>query len=617
MTPGRGGGQGSPRGKGNSGAKRMGFLEAQIRRANGEHVPVYNNMTADVNSWESEGRRNSDNTSSGSGGNQSGLNPNRIRGFGSQGQGANNKRVETPSLNEMRAKQGAIVAKFMTFFKRRSTLVVEMYESCFYKEKPKWDQIADFVYKDLCPTDDLRKAVKDVQLHPVKMLIFIRFSDDRYRDLIVSRIRSSQGVMWSDYRVKVKGYSLDAKVKFIRLLGVSPETESDEIVKVIKEVGIGDVIEIKKGYLDSVRLPGVTNGTWSLRVKIADEDRSIPSYIHRRDEGELWSLNFEGRVFCCWKCGSPTHIGDKCRDQSRTFEEIFDDNTDGFIKPTWAAVVRSGNRETDAHIQRVREMEARVLSENRIKDKELKEIEERNRRQDEAIAAKKAEAEARRQKALRDAEIAASEVVNSVQAEKDGWGNDVSDAELLEADISISEAKVVSASPSSDDSSQKSAIDAIKVASLPLEMSEKGRGDPGLNAISPPTFGPMTIMSKLPPELDLIMGSGSRRLALEYHHDRGNMDSGDPEAMDTKSEGECNLTKTDYLGNGLKGRKRLKGSKIVDHRGIERENRSRGALQRHESESSSSSDGNNKKLRLEEEEALWNEAVLSIPLKDN
>ena len=81
-------------------------------------------------------------------------------------------------------------------------------------------------------------------------------------------------------------------MKFIRLLGVSPETEADEIVKVFKDVGIGDIIEIKKGYLDSVRLPGVNNGTWSLRVKIPDADKSIPSYIHRRDEGKLWSLNF-------------------------------------------------------------------------------------------------------------------------------------------------------------------------------------------------------------------------------------------------------------------------------------------------------------------------------------
>ena len=83
--------------------------------------------------------------------------------------------AEAPSLNDMRARQGASVAKFMTFFKRKSSLVIEMYEACFYREKPKWDQIAEFIYTDLCPTSDLRKSVLDVQLHPVKMLIFLRF----------------------------------------------------------------------------------------------------------------------------------------------------------------------------------------------------------------------------------------------------------------------------------------------------------------------------------------------------------------------------------------------------------------------------------------------------------
>ena len=74
----------------------------------------------------------------------SGLNPNRIRGFGSQLSNGKSG-VETPSMNQMRAKEGAIVAKFMTFFRRKSTIVIEMYEACFYRNKPKWDQIADFV----------------------------------------------------------------------------------------------------------------------------------------------------------------------------------------------------------------------------------------------------------------------------------------------------------------------------------------------------------------------------------------------------------------------------------------------------------------------------------------
>lgn len=147
-------------------------------------------------------------------GDSSGLNPNRQRGFGSTGQ-----RIEAPTLNQMRAKQGAIVAKFTTFFKRKSTLVIEMYEKSFYKQKPTWDKIADFVYNDLCSSPELRKYVLDVQFHPVKMLLFVRFTNDEKRDSALARIRSAEGLTWSDYKVKVRGYSLDAKVKFVRLLG--------------------------------------------------------------------------------------------------------------------------------------------------------------------------------------------------------------------------------------------------------------------------------------------------------------------------------------------------------------------------------------------------------------
>ena len=70
------------------------------------------------------------------------LNPLRPRGFG-----AVNTRVKTPSLNDMRAKQKAIVAKFMTFFQRKFTLVIELYEHAFYRHKPNWEKIAEFIYK--------------------------------------------------------------------------------------------------------------------------------------------------------------------------------------------------------------------------------------------------------------------------------------------------------------------------------------------------------------------------------------------------------------------------------------------------------------------------------------
>ena len=289
-----------------------------------------------------------------------GLNPNRQKGFDMQF-----PRIETPRLTDMKAKQSAIVARFLTFAQRKSSLVVELYNTVFYKQKPNWDKIANFVYGDLCPQSDLRREVIDVQFHPVKMLIFLKFSDDNWRDKAVERLQSSEGVIWKEYNVKVKGYSLDAEVKHFRVLGVSPETSAAEIKQLFAEVGIGEVLDIKKGMLDERRMPGVSNGTWSLRVKISDPEKYIPSYIHRRDEGEIWSLNFEGRVFCCWKCGSGDHIGDKCRDQTKTFEEVFNSSNPDFTKPTWATVVRSGKGVSDLQEERTRKMELRLKQLNR------------------------------------------------------------------------------------------------------------------------------------------------------------------------------------------------------------------------------------------------------------
>ena len=73
----------------------------------------------------------------------------------------------------MRARQEATVAKFLTFFQRKNTLVIELYMHCFYKQKPTQDKVAKFIYQDLCPAPHLRSAIQDVQFHPVKMLLFV------------------------------------------------------------------------------------------------------------------------------------------------------------------------------------------------------------------------------------------------------------------------------------------------------------------------------------------------------------------------------------------------------------------------------------------------------------
>ena len=103
-----------------------------------------------------------------------GLNPNRQKGFGS----AASRRIETPTLNDMRARQGAVVAKFMNFMHRKNTIVIDLYDKAFYAKRPTWESLANFVYSDLCPSADLRSEVVDVQLHPVKMMLFVKFKSE-------------------------------------------------------------------------------------------------------------------------------------------------------------------------------------------------------------------------------------------------------------------------------------------------------------------------------------------------------------------------------------------------------------------------------------------------------
>ena len=102
-----------------------------------------------------------------------GLHPDRPRGFAHLQRRQYQSRFEAPSVNDLRARQEATVADFLTFYQRKNTLVVDLYKHCFYKLKPNQGKIAKFIYQDLCPLPQLREAIEDVQFHPVKMLLFV------------------------------------------------------------------------------------------------------------------------------------------------------------------------------------------------------------------------------------------------------------------------------------------------------------------------------------------------------------------------------------------------------------------------------------------------------------
>ena len=344
--------------------------------------------------------------------------------------------------------------------------------------------------------------------------------------------------------MKVKGYSLDAQVKFIRLLGVSPETGEEDIKRTFLEVGIGEIVEIKKGLLDVGRLPGVTNGTWILRVKILDPDKIIPSYIHRRDEGELWSLNFEGRVFCCWKCGSGNHIGDKCRDQTRTFDEIFqggNDNGDTVAGPTWAAVVRSGQADNEEQRNRVKEMERRLKEVNLRKDNELKDLEEKRKEMEEKRKEAEDEDERQKQRDVADRQKALAEVTAQAQQfRKDAEvsakhsnvqeGEVMDDSDLLNTVEECTDSDLLQAAGFSVNGvGNVSAVLQVQVHDSVAKVGDRARLTAlqhlaWLDQRSAAVLVGDHIRFSFHPDLEMIFGDGATRLAIEFDNNDSNVE---------------------------------------------------------------------------------------------
>ena len=198
--------------------------------------------------------------------------------------------------------------------------------------------------------------------------------------------------------------------------------------------------------LDPVNLPGCSDGDWELRVKITDLEKPIPSYVYRRDEGEIWSLVFEGRKFCCWKCGSPTHIGDKCVSQPRTFEEVFNPGEEAVDKPTWAAIVRSGRPVTEEHRSAVQNFEKQIREDNQRRDRIKKDLEEKEKLEEAESEKRRHNLQRERAAILNEAAAAAKEMGESgaegvsvgrdlmeVTEEGGGLEDPVTNEELLEA----------------------------------------------------------------------------------------------------------------------------------------------------------------------------------------
>ena len=94
----------------------------------------------------------------------------------------------------------------------------------------------------------------------------------------------------------------------IRVLGASPETDEAGVKFVLGEYG--EVLDARKSLISSKKLPGCTNGIWTVRL-IMEQGKTLPPFLIIKEEGEVWQLA-TGEISVCWQCGLQRHIGDKC-----------------------------------------------------------------------------------------------------------------------------------------------------------------------------------------------------------------------------------------------------------------------------------------------------------------
>ena len=237
------------------------------------------------------------------------------------------------------------IKNFLGFYKRTDSVCIDLYQPEFFRRRPTWEEMAIFVSQQLCLSGPLRAALKDIQLHPVKKHLFLKFKDTGSRDQVASKLKS--GVEWPAFEATVHGWAMDKPVIVVRIHGVSPESSKQDIQGVMNQYG--EVLDVEIGYISKKLLPGVTNGTWTVKM-ILKEDKVLPSFVFMKEEGEVWQLTHENQVNVCWKCGQSGHIGARCNQPTLTFDALgVDQAVDGGqasgtgVVRSWAHVVRTGS----------------------------------------------------------------------------------------------------------------------------------------------------------------------------------------------------------------------------------------------------------------------------------
>ena len=154
------------------------------------------------------------------------------------------------------------------------------------------------------------EELEDIQNHPFLPQVYVKVKTEA--TLIRMEDKMRNGVKVFGKNIVLYGWRCDIPLTTVRINGTNPDTLKERIVEVMSKYG--EVTACDRGRIDYFKNHFVSDGTWVLRMK-PEQGKGLPSIIYYTEGGnkDIWSVIFDGKISCCWKCGGEGHRGDQCR----------------------------------------------------------------------------------------------------------------------------------------------------------------------------------------------------------------------------------------------------------------------------------------------------------------
>ena len=198
----------------------------------------------------------------------------------------------------------------LTFLCRTNTLCLDVNGVYPGGRCPRKDWVL-FLKKDLgLKAQDL----VETQVHSITNYLMVKLKSEELFNSCLERLR--QGVLWSQVKQPVYGWSTQEVLVTVRIINLSCHIDIDKVKNKMAEYG--QIAWSKLGYHQD--LPGVRDGTLTLRMKMKEE-ASLPSFLDLGNMGECLQIFSDVSEKVCFRCSKPGHISAFCRAKPKTVSQ--------------------------------------------------------------------------------------------------------------------------------------------------------------------------------------------------------------------------------------------------------------------------------------------------------